>query len=825
MFCEQCGTKLGEGDLFCMNCGARVTVAAAGEQDDDKTVILHEENGFQEGQQEARSEESDMAAVPAEEAKLSGMTEVEEVKQEGTAQTEETEEPGTAEPAEAEKPGTVETGEAGSSGEAGAEVTESMGTPEASDMAEKMRESSEPAEAKTETVETVAISPTGVVETGTAVVVPEEAQQKKFCPNCGAPNGMNDLFCQQCGMFFGNAAEKMEGQGASGKAHKKGSLWKIAAAAAAVLVVIGLGVVLVPRIFGGTAAKGQDFDFVMYLKDNELTMARKNKYEPVVIGDRMYDDSDAQSGYNYNHFVQYSPDHQYVYYPQKIDDEGCDLYRKKIGSKKAEEEKIDSKVSYYEIIDNDRIYYVKDNEDNKLYLYNKGESEKVASDVWNVQVSVDGKYIMWLDDNRLYVQDTALKADKMKLDSDVFQVYAASDDFNKIVYQKEDRLYVMTGMEDKEKIASDVYQAYIYDINGNLKMYYIKTGEQANISYYDLIDDDCLAQDQQMAEPQIEDYQRVTYKDSFWGRQKRVEVDDSYYDDLEQYQKKVERDYLRDSLDNDMLAMEEWDIYYYEEAAGESNKVMSALQKQGDMVYVKIAENSALMYAYNIEQDRIEEAKLSEFADSAYYEIQQEITKQLDGGRQLLYIENGEVHEIEGYEADDEKQSIYLSAWANEEKQILYICDFGDEDERLYSLHYGSKDASLELITDELMRVVSWDMDEICYINEDEELYYGDTKIAEEVGPCKVWENDAILYLTDMNKDGNEGTLHLYDYRSGEDTEIAEDVAPVGGYGIFDANKVVFLTDYNFKKSRGDLNVYDGKEVQNIDTDVTGIIF
>ena len=82
MFCEQCGTKLGEGDLFCMNCGARVTAAAAGGRDDDKTVILHEENGFQEGQQAARSEESDTAVVPAEEAKLSGMTEVEEVKQE-----------------------------------------------------------------------------------------------------------------------------------------------------------------------------------------------------------------------------------------------------------------------------------------------------------------------------------------------------------------------------------------------------------------------------------------------------------------------------------------------------------------------------------------------------------------------------------------------------------------------------------------------------------------------------------------------------------------------------------------------------------------------
>ena len=96
-------------------------------------------------------------------------------------------------------------------------------------------------------------------------------------------------------------------------------------------------------------------------------------------------------------------------------------------------------------------------------------------------------------------------------------------------------------------------------------------------------------------------------------------------------------------------------------------------------MYVKIAENSALMYAYNIEQDRIEEAKLSGFADSAYYEIQQEITKQLDGGRQLLYIENGEVREIEGYEISDENYSFYPAVGTNEEKQILYIYDFFQE--------------------------------------------------------------------------------------------------------------------------------------------------
>lgn len=814
MFCEQCGTELEEDAIFCFNCGAKVASDSPSYDDDDKTVILQEENDFreetefqEEGQPAVRSDAVETGNLTAEKAGEEGVTGKTTVEAEASAEV-----------------GAEMTPEAEASAEVGAEMI-----PEAEASAEVEAEMTAEAGAAgggPETVETVEISPTGVVETGTAMMVPEAAAQKKFCPNCGAANGMNDLFCQQCGMFFGNTAEKMGGADAAGKKHKKGFSWKTAAIAAALLVVIGLGIVFVPRILGGMTSKGDDLDFIMYVKDNELTMARKNKYEPMVVGDRVFDDKDVNGvGSAYN-LVKYSPDRKYVFYPQKIDDGGCELYRKKLGSKKAEAEKIDSDVQSYSIIDNDTLVYVKDNADRKLYLYRKGESEKIASNAWYMRVSADGKYIMWRDDdNRLYVQDTDLKSDKMKLDSDVYQIYAVSDDFGKIVYQKEDKLYVMKGMEEKEKIASDVYEAYTYDINGSLELYYLKAGDQTNLSYYDLIDDDCLVQDQQMAEPRIEDYQKVTYKDSFWGKQKSVEVDDSYYEEQEKYQQKQDRDYLRSSLESSLLGMEECEIYYYQDTAGESNKVMTVLQKQGENAYGSAAADTALMYVYNIDMEKIEKSKLSGFIQDGYidyYEVQQKVEKRLGEGRQLLYIENGELHEIGDYEPDDE-YSPYLNAWANEEKQILYISEFGNEENKLYSLAYGRKDASLELITDELAQMVSWGMDEICYINEDDELYYADTLIAEEVGAWIVWENEAILYLTDMDKDRKEGTLHLY--QNGKDTEIADDVSNAGGYGMFDSDKVVFLTDYNFKKFRGDLNVFNGKKVQNIDSDVTGIIF
>lgn len=653
----------------------------------------------------------------------------------------------------------------------------------------------------------------------TAMVVPAEVEQKRFCPNCGTENRIKDLFCQECGMFFGNAEEKIAGGNTAAKTAKAGKAGKIAAVIAALAVVVGLGIVVAPRLFGGSGISDWEQDFVLYLKDNELTMARKGKYEPIVVGDRMFADKDDMGNVYHDSYsmISYSPDHKYVYYPQKAGENGCDLYRKKLGSKNAEEVKIDSGIVYYEVIDNDRVVYIKDETDRKLYLYQKGESQKIASDARNLQVSADGKYILWQTDGKLYVQNTNLKSDKVKLDSNVSNIYGVSEDFGTIVYQKNDNLYVMKGMNESEKIASDVCDVFVYDIDHSLKIYYLREGGEESLSYYDLIADDLLAQDQQIEEPRIEEYQRVTYKDSFWGVQEKVEVDDSYYEEVDKYQQKQNRDSLRAYLESDMVYISEFDVYYYEDASGESNKVLTASMQAEEMLYGSMGTNTALMYVGNTDLETIDGVEFSELAGIDYYEMSQRIMDTMREGRQLLYIENGEIHEID-FECGDS----YPVIWANEEKHMIYLSNYGNNCAELYRFDYRQKEVSPELITDELSYVAAYDMDDICYVSEDDELYYGDEKIDEDVYTLTVWENEAILYITDVDKDGGEGTLHLY--QGGKSVEIADDVAAVS-YGMFDSDKLAFLTDYNFKKNRGDLNVYDGKKVKKIDEDVTRIIF
>ncbi|MDE6942904.1 MAG: zinc-ribbon domain-containing protein, partial [Lachnospiraceae bacterium] len=85
-------------------------------------------------------------------------------------------------------------------------------------------EHGESIEEATEKIEAVEISPTGVIGQGTAVAVPAENEQKKFCPNCGTQNGINDLFCQECGMFFGNEDKKMGAE--NGKVRPAGKTLK-----------------------------------------------------------------------------------------------------------------------------------------------------------------------------------------------------------------------------------------------------------------------------------------------------------------------------------------------------------------------------------------------------------------------------------------------------------------------------------------------------------------------------------------------------------------------------------------------------------------------
>ena len=779
MFCNNCGTKLEEGVFFCPNCGNKVDNVSVEENEDDKTVILSEA-------------EREVVLENENENPIETGQEVYPDSQSGTNME-------------------MEHDEA---------IKED-------DSQEQYIQEQNINEQKGEMIETVEISPTGVVETNVAIAVPNE-EQRKFCPNCGTANNMNDLFCQECGMFFGNAEEKM-GKGMPNKSQKNSKVVKVVIPAVIAVILIAL-ICVVPR-FIKVGGNGKSKDFIVYIKDNELFMAKSNKYEPMQIGDKFYENkSDAQT-YSYYSGVSYSTDNKYIYYPKNFEiiKDTYDLYYKKVGDRKAEEKKIDSDVLDYKIIDDNKIAYIKDYDDRKLYLYDKNDSVKITSDAAWMTVSDDGKYILWRSndgDNKLYVQDIAMKKDKVKLESDVERLYAYSDDLKTIVYKKDDNLYVMNNMDEKEKIASDIDDAYVYDINGNLKIYYIKEGDEVKLNAYDLIEDDYFVQDQNAIEPRIEDYQTVTYVNDFFGKREKVETDDAYYREMEKYEEKIARDNLRENLKYQTENTNSSDIYYYNAKKGESVKVMETISLEGD----SIGTDTALMYLMNIDLDNMEKLKLSDLIEGAYTDTEKKLYAALLSSIQLLYLKDGEIFEIDDSNIDYSNLDD-IDIIANEEINTIYtIYSFYNQSsnkrhDELYSYNYRSNSGQPELLCDEFDTVINWASSQgIYYTNEDGELYCNNTKIDGDVcdWSVKVQENGAVLYLTDIDKDNREGTLNIY--QSGKTTKIADDVAAYT-YGVFDKNKIAFLTDYNYDKRRGDLEVYNGKETIHVDSDVTSIIY
>ena len=778
MFCNNCGTKLDEGVLFCPNCGNKVDNVPVEENEDDKTVILSEEM-----YEVVRENENPVETVQEEQPNPQNGVNAKEEQNETIKEE----------------------------------------TSKEQDIQQQNVQ-----EQKGETIEAVEISPTGVVETNAAIAVPNEVQ-KKFCPNCGTANNMNDLFCQECGMFFGNAEEKM-GKGMNQKPKKSGKVVKIVVSAAIAVILIAL-ICIAPRFIKG-GGNNKDKDFIVYIKDNELFMAKGNKYEPTQIGDKFYEDKDDAQTYSYFSGVSYSPDYNYIFYPKNFEtnEYTYDLYYKKVGDKKAEEVKIDSDVLSYNVIDNNKVAYIKDYDDRKLYLYNGNDSVKITSDAAWMTVSEDGKYILWKSndgDNKLYVQDTAMKADKVKLDSDVEWICGYSDDLKTIVYMKDDNLYIMKNMEEKEKIASDVEDAWTYDINGSLKMYYVKESDETTLSAYDLIEDDYLSQDQNITEPRIEDYQTVTYVNDYFGSRERTETDDAYYRELEKYEEKEARDYLREELKNyQPIDTGSGDIYYYNAQKDESVKVMEAIVLGGN----SIGTDTALMFLWNVDVDNIEKTKLSKLLEGTEEDAEEKLNEAILDSTQLLYLKDGEVFEID--DSDMDYKWLYdVYVYANEKVNTLYISydlynpDTDKYHEELYSYDYRSANAELQLLCDEFNTVVSLNSSEgIYYTNEDEDFYCNGTKIDSDVyaWSVSVQENETVLYLTDIDKNDREGTLKVY--QNGKATKIADDVA-INTYVVFDQNKIAFLTDYNFDKRRGDLEVYNGKETIRVDSDVTSIIY
>ncbi len=328
-----------------------------------------------------------------------------------------------------------------------------------------------------------------------------------FCENCGTKLTEDNLFCPECGekVQIENVSEEpvmkeVMAEEVPNIPEKKPAFPKkyliAGIGAAAVLVVACLlfvmfgGVSRISMLGGGKSKIGP----LLYLKDNELNgVLKKNKTYVVSDGiysnkDNIYDPSDSISSYQQ---VQITEDGKYIFYPRKkYSERRFDLYRREYGKEKAEEIKVGSDISSYYVLDKNRVFYIKNAETNKLYFHDlkKDEKEPLSSDVNWFRISEDHKYVLWKETNnedaRLFVRDTALKNDEIRIAANISNIDGISKDFKKIVYRKDDKLYVTRdfGKDDKkeDRIASSVTGVNTYfSEDGKMEIYFTVNKDDA----------------------------------------------------------------------------------------------------------------------------------------------------------------------------------------------------------------------------------------------------------------------------------------------------------------------------------------------------------
>ncbi len=701
----------------------------------------------------------------------------------------------------------------------------------------------------------------GSSETAAESLVPNSvvAEDAVFCPSCGARNKSTDVFCGSCGAPLNQVqvVPNIQGTYTAPQKPKKKKAPVIIGGFVAV-AVLALVVFAAVNLFGGGSGKG-DSKPLLYLKDNELTLASGRKHEPLHISDDYFDSSSEGDLYTRNSSpLQYTKDGKYMFYKRNIRDGVYDVYYQKVGGKNSDAQKLDSDVLSYSVISKNKIVYLRDETDRRLYLASLEDEEKIASDVENYAVSSDDKYVVWEErdgeEYKLYVQALDGKGEKEKIDT-ITGVIDFSDDLKTLVYKKDDALYVCRDFTEKEKIASDVGSVYTFNIDDKLEMYYTKSedmeeeedaeeGSYSGYTLYDLFDDDLADSDAAMTEPNISDYQSITYEDSYWGRREVVKTSDSYYNALDAYEEKLYRDNFRKSLQEQPLEVETVSIYYYAQG-DDSGELVAEVESVDDSIYSVIGADSAMLCYFNFDYDSMEKMKFSNWvnSDSMNANFYTEIMKNMVEGITIELLDGQNLQtfpELDLTELDD------LSLYYNRKTDEIYVfsykggysevavsedgtyTDTKEKEGNLHTWNYKKEGADLELLREDVFSVWESSDDGIYYFCEADkdgdsaELYLDDEKLDSDVSPgsLNTGNDDCILYLKDVDSDGEEGSL--YCYREGKAEKVADDVAH-SSFTTVENGKVVYLTDYSFKRNSGDLMMYNGKESSKIDTDVTCI--
>ena len=624
----------------------------------------------------------------------------------------------------------------------------------------------------------------------------------------------------------GNAA-------APGYEPKKSHTGAVLAVFGIIAVAIVVVIVLLAKLLLG---RNKLDSRVFYMKDYELTAItdiKASNPENVQI-------ADIRNGENVgnDYLAELSEDGSYLYYFSDVDSEGetgtlCRIPTGKVKKKESANEKlveeIDSKVNIqsYTILEDNSVIYIRKSDE--LTWYNGSESYDLGDcGDSDYQVTDDGKYVVYLDDDTLVATEISKKAVTTEIDDDVESLLSVGNkDF--ILYEQkhgEDRISLCVAEigKDPKVIADDIYDYFGVDTDS--KSFYYTIAEEKEYSLYDYVVDSYANEDAKAVEPKARDYM-----DKVKASEAICEYDQEYYSNFEEFEEE-ELYYYNESY-------ELWEYWNYD------NSCYYYYDKDEEQWYSS-PDSEALNEAWSKYDDVAERISLRK--DLKEESITENYYK-------LYYYENGKSKEVctevNSIAGTDGNATIYTKANVGDKPEAQYhideisdtyelrdeieSSDGDDTDSAYYFCNAGAGECEIEgLELDTVYGLLMSENGKTAFIYgdfDDSEYTYtvlsytvsssGLGKGNEVSGECyllKVIDNE-FYYYEDV--DGDMGTLYVYN--GSKSYLVAENIC-TSDVCVADDGSVIGYSSYD--DDSGELAVYDkdGKD-QSVAKDVESFTY
>lgn len=714
------------------------------------------------------------------------------------------------------------------------------------------------------------------------------AAQPTYEYNMGMPDNTANA-----GIPWGELPNNQPTMNESQKSKKKSTAIKI-------LTGVSAAVVVLIAAFAGflffSGRKKTNNPYIMYIKDKELNLSHISKIKPYELTSKLLlenedidDDEFFASDYTEYYmfllsygYIHFSDDYRYLFYPDKLGDEGVTIYWRDLSAKESgESHKIDSGEIYNTTISKDgsKLFYVKGSE-NKLYVYDRAKDEKTRLDdnVNSVYINDDGNYIIYTrdDDGESVIYEMSISGKepkKNKIDSEA-SIVKAFPNSKKVFYLKDDSLYVKENKKDKIKIASDVTR--VLSVVDEKSVYYLKSENISNTLDM-FIDDDYAETDRDIVEPaypsypeepQYPDQDDYTYSQwnySYWGYEYNedlgewgywsqevdwdrynaaVEQYENDYDKWEEecnrlndeydtayrlYEEKLSRDMLREELKSDYNAItySKYTLYYWSDGT-ETEIVRDVAYDNTNTGLLAVSTKVPAAVYQKYSETEMAALKLSDLIATNGYDTALIYSDVMDN------LENARVKQNDifiAYKGKEYKLAAENAAkWNISDDGTIYFIDEYDLDDNagiFKSVKVSDNGIGSPVAVDKDVSDYNlFDGGKIIYCKDMKdgsgEIYQGGKKLASDVYFESLYsfeDSGTLFYLVDYDQDDKEGTLYC---RMGdEQTKIADDVHQ---YVPVNEEKVVYLKDYSTEKNRGELVIYrGGKKRDTIDNDVSYI--